>query len=363
MHTRIALLTAVLLVLAGMDAPQAAAANRDYISIVGSSTVYPFATTVAEHFGRTSRFRSPRVESTGTGGGIRLFCAGMGRKTPDIAAASRPITPDEIAECRANGVREIVEVRLGYDGIVLAHSRKAPAMHLSSRDLFVALARRIPDPDGSGQLVDNPWTTWNQIDASLPETKIKVLGPGPGSGTRAFFLELIMNRGCDAVLPAADASTEYNEAGRRTLCRSLRGDGVYIETGENDDLIVQKLEANPETLGMFGYSFLDRNRDRIQAVALDGDLPNRDSIASGRYIASRPLFFYVKKAHVSKIPGLSEFLAECVNERTWGETGYLADKGLIPAPRAEREAVAAAVRRLEPLSAASAATNHPATER
>ncbi|HFQ89766.1 MAG TPA: phosphate ABC transporter substrate-binding protein, partial [Desulfobulbus sp.] len=242
--------------------PLVAARDRDYISIVGSSTVYPFATTVAEQFGKTTRFRTPTIESTGTGGGMKLFCAGLGLDTPDITNASRRITKSEYGTCLKNGVRDITEVKIGYDGIVLANSRQAPRMRLSEKDIFLALAAEVPAPGGGEKLVPNPYRTWKEVDPALPDTRIEVLGPPPTSGTRDAFVELAMQGGCSgfAWIRALEKS---NNRRFRGICQAIREDGAYIEAGENDDLIVQKLEADPEALGIFGFSFLDQNGDRI----------------------------------------------------------------------------------------------------
>ncbi|HEB94809.1 MAG TPA: PstS family phosphate ABC transporter substrate-binding protein [Sedimenticola thiotaurini] len=339
------------------------AASRDYISIVGSSTVYPFATVVAETFGRTSRFRTPKIESTGSGGGLKLFCEGVGVQTPDITNASRRIKKSEVERCAGNGVKEIVEVKIGYDGIVLANSKQAPKMNLTRKDIFLALARQVPDPKGGSTLVDNPYRTWRDLDPALPNTPIEVLGPPPTSGTRDAFVELAMEGGCkkfDWIRQIKSDAKQARKAGDKArakqlkgrykgICHTIREDGAYIEAGENDNLIVQKLESNPKAVGIFGYSFLEQNEDRIQGSRVDGVEPTFDNIAEGRYPVSRALYFYVKKAHVGKIPGIPEYLAEFTSEKAWGDDGYLADKGLIPMPKEEREKYAADTRMLKPL--------------
>jgi phosphate transport system substrate-binding protein len=329
-----------------------AQASRDYVYIVGSSTVYPFSTVVAERFGRGSEFKTPKVESTGSGGGLKLFCDGIGTGFPDIANASRAIKPSEIERCAANGVREIVEVKIGYDGIVVANAATAEPMSLSRDELFLALARTLPDEDG--QFVRNPHRTWREISDRLPEVEIEVLGPPPTSGTRDAFLELVMEPGCRSI-PALAALEKSDSSTFRARCHAIREDGAFIDAGENDNVIVQKLEANPRALGIFGYSFLDQNMQRVQGVEIDGVLPTFESIADGSYVVSRPLYFYVKSAHVDVIPGLRGFLREFTSERAWGDDGYLADRGLIPMPPAERAEVAARVRDLTPL--ASTATS------
>jgi len=341
--TTLAALSVMALSLAGN------AAARDYISIVGSSTVYPFSTTVAEQFGKTTRFKTPKVESTGSGGGLKLFCSGVGVSDPDITNASRRIKKSEYDRCRENGVRDIVEVKIGYDGIVLAHSKEAPQMNISRKDLFLALAKNVPDPKDEAKTIANPYRTWNQVDSSLPDEKIEVLGPPPTSGTRDAFVELVMDEGCSE-FPSIKALKKTDKGAFKALCQTIREDGAYIEAGENDNLIVQKLEANPKAFGIFGFSFLDQNSDRIEGALIDGKAPTFEAIADGSYPVSRPLFFYVKKAHVGTIPGIEEYLAEFVSARASGEEGYLADKGLIPMPEEEREKYAADVKDLTTLS-------------
>ncbi|MEJ2454915.1 MAG: PstS family phosphate ABC transporter substrate-binding protein [Candidatus Thiodiazotropha sp.] len=315
------------------------ASARDYISIVGSSTVYPFATVVAEQFGKTTQFKTPKIESTGSGGGLKLFCAGVGVEHPDITNASRRIKSSEVERCDKNGVKDIVEVKVGYDGIALANSKEAPQFKVTRKDLFLALAKQVPDPKDptSGKLVDNPYNTWKQVNADLPDMTIEVLGPPPTSGTRDAFAELAMEGGCKKI-DWIKAMKKKDKKMYKSICHTVREDGKYIEAGENDNLIVQKLEANPNALGIFGFSFLDQNSDKVQGSLIDGEAPTFEKIADGSYPVSRPLFFYVKKAHVGKIPGINEYLAEFTSEKAWGDEGYLADKGLIPMPAEERKA-------------------------
>jgi phosphate transport system substrate-binding protein len=257
---------AILGLLAGPAFGQAA---RDYISIVGSSTVYPFATVVAEQFGRASRFKTPKIESTGSGGGLKLFCAGVGVDHPDIANSSRRIKESEVSGCDANGVKDIVEVKIGYDGIVLANSSSASRLSLTRRDIFLALAKEVPDPAGSEKLVANPYQKWSEINPELPDAGIEVLGPPPTSGTRDAFVELAMEGGCKA-FPWIKAIKDADENRFKTICHTVREDGRYVEAGENDNLIVQKLRANPAALGVFGFSFLDQNSDVVQGSLVDG---------------------------------------------------------------------------------------------
>ncbi len=325
-----------------------AASARDYITIVGSSTVYPFSTVVAEQFGKSSQFKAPKVEATGTGGGFKLFCGGVGVQHPDISNASRAIKASEIEICAKNGVKDIVEVKIGYDGIAIAQSTKASPLELSLAEIFLALAKQIPDPKGGEKLIPNPYTTWDQINPKLPATKIEVLGPPPTSGTRDAFVELAMEGGCKTY-PWIKALKDKDESAYKTVCHSIREDGAYVEAGENDNLIVQKLEANPKALGIFGFSFLDQNTDKVIGIKVQGVAPEFEAIAAGQYAISRPLYFYVKKAHVGVIPGINEFLEEFSSEKAWGPEGYLTDKGLIPMPDAERKQLAEDVKNLKTL--------------
>ena len=308
---------------------------RDYISIVGSSTVYPFTTAVAEQFGRSGSFKTPKVESTGTGGGLKLFCNGVGVQHPDIANASRRIKAAEVETCGKNGVKDIMEVKIGYDGIVLARSKKSPQLKLTRKDVYLALAKQIPDPANPNTLIANPYKTWSDVNKSLPNQKIEVLGPPPTSGTRDAFAELVMENGC-TTYAWIKALKDMDENRFKRVCHSVREDGAYVEAGENDNLIVQKLEANPLSVGIFGYSFLEENEDKLQGSLLEGVPPTFEAIASSQYPASRPLYIYVKKAHLGVIPGLKEFVAEYVSEKAIGPEGYLADKGLIPPGDGER---------------------------
>jgi phosphate transport system substrate-binding protein len=323
-----------------------AIAARDYISIVGSSTVYPFATVVAEQFGKSTQYKTPKIESTGSGGGFKLFCAGVGVETPDITNASRAMKKSEYDTCLANGVKDIVEVKIGYDGIVLANSKKAAPLKLSQKEIYLALAKDVPDPSGAEKLVPNPYKTWKDVNPSLPNNKIEVLGPPPTSGTRDAFVELVMDVGCEEF----KAVKALGKKQMKAACQTIREDGAYIEAGENDNLIVQKLEANPDAVGIFGFSFLDQNMDKIQGSFVEGVQPEFEAIADGSYPVSRPLFFYVKKAHVNVIPGMKEYLGEFSSEKAWGPDGYLAEKGMIPMPDKEREEYSMTVEKLETLT-------------
>jgi phosphate transport system substrate-binding protein len=329
-----------------------ALAARDSISIVGSSTVYPFATVVAEQFGKTTDFKTPKIESTGSGGGIKLFCAGIGVQTPDITNSSRRIKSSEVASCAANGVKDIVEVKFGYDGIVLASSRQGPDMDITVADAWLALAKDVPDPAGGDSFVANPYRKWSEINPDLPDAKIEILGPPPTSGTRDAFVELVMDEGCEH-FEQVKALEETDPEVHKARCQGIREDGAFIEAGENDNLIVQKLEASPSAYGIFGFSFLDQNIDKVKGAAIDGVEPEFESIADGSYPVSRPLYFYVKKAHVGSIPGIAEYLNEFTSEQAWGPDGYLADRGLIPMPDEEREQVRQAVTELQNLNLAA----------
>ncbi|MDH4318560.1 MAG: substrate-binding domain-containing protein [Desulfobulbaceae bacterium] len=309
---------------------------RDYISIVGSSTVYPFATVVAEQFGKATKFKTPKIEATGSGGGLKLFCAGVETEHPDIANSSRRIKQSELDNCAKNGVTEIIEVKIGYDGIVLANTKKAPHMRLSREEIFLALAKEVPDPKGGEKLIPNPYKKWKEINPALPDSAIEVLGPPPTSGTRDAFVELAMEGGANS-FSWIKAIMNTDKHRHKEICHTVREDGAFVEAGENDNLIVQKLEANPDAVGIFGFSFLDQNSDKIQGSYIDGVEPTFEAIAEGQYSVSRPLYFYVKKAHVGVIPGIPEYLAEFTSEKAYGEEGYLADRGLISMPEQERE--------------------------
>jgi len=371
---------ALAIAIASSSFTTANAAGRDVVNIVGSSTVYPFATVVAERFGRSTDFKTPKIESTGSGGGLKLFCKGVGADTPDITNASRRIKKSEYDKCQKNGVTEIVEVLVGYDGIAIANSKQAQQMSLSRKDLYMALSKLIPGADG--KLIENPHKTWKDVNASLPAVKIEVLGPPPTSGTRDAFAELALGGGAkkiddlktlrgmkadkkDDILAMMDklglSSSLYDELEKKkgkapkgkdifkAVAHAVREDGAYIEAGENDNLIVQKLVANPDAIGVFGFSFLEENGDKVQGSLVDGVAPSFDSIASGDYPVSRPLYFYIKKAHVGKIPGIQEYAATFASEQAMGEDGYLPEKGLIPLNKKELEKVQADIKNLKSL--------------
>ncbi|MDJ0612409.1 MAG: substrate-binding domain-containing protein [Rhizobiaceae bacterium] len=319
---------------------------RDQIQIVGSSTVFPFSTSVAEQFGQKTSFKTPVVESTGSGGGMKLFCSGVGEGTPDITNASRRIKETEFKLCVENGVTP-VEVKIGFDGIVLANAKAGPELSITREQIFRALAKEIPGADG--KMIPNPNKTWADVDPSLPQIKIEVLGPPPTSGTRDAFVEIAMEGGAKQIEVLAALRKEDKKAFKK-ISHAIREDGAYVEAGENDNLIIQKLEANKNAYGIFGFSFLDQNADKVRGATVNGVEPEFENIAAGDYQISRSLFFYVKKEHVGVIPGIAEFVEEFTAEDTWGEDGYLADKGLIPLPDEDREAVAEAAVSMTPLA-------------
>lgn len=329
---------------------------QDNIRVVGSSTVFPFATAAAEEFGNTSPFKTPIVEATGTGGGLKLFCSGIGTNHPDVVNASRRIKKAEVDVCEANGVTDIVEVKIGFDGIVLAASKDAPPMRLRLRDLYLALAAQVPAPGtegGVGNMVENPYRQWSEINPNLPNVDISVLGPPPTSGTRDAFNEIAIEGGCRTF--AGMHALELSDPSRFfALCRSVREDGLYVEAGENDNLIVQKIVGNTGAIGIFGYSFLSQNTDILQSYSISKSggpflQPTFDAIADGSYPISRSLFLYAKKAHIGVVPGIQEFIKEFISERASGDFGYLLDRGLIPLSSEELKASLNAVNNLSGL--------------
>ncbi len=345
-RSTIALAVLTIAALAGASAPAEA---RDQIRMVGSSTVYPFATSVAEQFGKTSGFKTPVVESTGTGGGLKIFCQGVGVDQADISNASRRIKQSEVDACAKNGVTQITEIKIGFDGIVIANSKKAAKTSLTLRQLWLGLAKQVPADDKGSAFKPNPYKMWSDIDPALPKVKIEVLGPPPTSGTRDALAEVAFEKGC-LTFPAIEDLKKSDEAKFKDVCHAVREDGAYIEAGENDILIVQKLEADQSAYGIFGYSFLEQNRDQIQGSAVDGVDPTYETISSAKYPISRPLFFYVKNAHIGAIPGIKEYIAEFTGEKAWGPDGYLVSKGLIPLPDAERKEWHEKAAKLAPLT-------------
>ena len=325
---------------------------RKQIRVTGSSTLYPFATAVAEEFGRSTKFDAPVVEGIGSGGGFKLFCSGVGTNFPDVVNSSRRIKRSEYQKCFDNGVIEIVEIKVGYDGIVFANSRNSPPLTLSLRHIYLALAREIPKPGtdgGPGSMIANPNTRWSDIDPALPDREILVLGPPPTSGTRDTLNEQALEMGCSsfkglALLLQSDPDLH------RQLCYSIREDGRYVDSGENDNLIVQKLQANIDAVGIFGFSFLDQNSDLLQPAKVRHKgqviMPSFDTIVDKQYPVYRTLYLYAKKAHVAVIPGIQQFLQAFTSDEAVGEYGYLIDRGLIPLEPGERELASRTAREL-----------------
>ena len=311
--------------------PELQVKAEEQIRIVGSSTVFPFSTAVAEEFGRKTEYKTPIVEQTGSGGGMKLFCAGYGKQHPDITNASRRIKSKEFKKCSDAGVK-IVEIKVGYDGIVLANSKKSKIVKLSTHDIYMALAEKVPANEDGSELQDNSYQTWKDVNPNLPDVKIEVLGPPPTSGTRDAFVELAMDAGAKT-FPALKELRGSSKAGKKefeTIAHTIREDGAFIEAGENDNLIIQKLDQNPNALGIFGFSFLDQNTDKIQGSIVNGAEPTFDNILVGDYPISRSLFFYVKKNHIRMKPSIAQFVKEFTSLSAMGEDGYLVEKGLIP---------------------------------
>ena len=331
--------TATLALSACQDQAASGGGARDYISAVGSSTVYPFATAAGEKFAEATGNKVPKIDSTGTGGGFERFCQGVGGDTPDIANASRRIKKKEFDSCAANGVKDIVEIQIGIDGIALGEAARGPGFKLTEEDVYKALAA---NPYGK----PNTAKTWKDVNPALPTVGISVFGPPSTSGTYDAFKELIMGKGCDAD-PAMKALKDSDKDKHEAVCTGLRGAPFYVEQGENDNLIISKLDKNPSSLGIFGFSYLDANKDKIKAVPVQGVSPTYATIADGSYPGSRPLFIYVKKAHVGVIPGLADYVAEIL--KGGAEGGYLAPKGLIVSPKAVADAANAAAKAMTPL--------------
>ena len=306
------------------------------IRIVGSSTVYTFAKKVSENFSTKTGYPLPQIVPTGSGGGLKEFCKGSGDAYPDITNASRRINRSEFDLCHDHGVTGIIEVKIGYDGIVVAGSSAVPAPQLTLRDLYLALAAQVPAPDGTEQLVDNPYISWNQIRPELSERPIEVLGPPPTSGTRDAFSELALEKACQQY-PWIKSIKKRDKHRFRKICHTLRTDGHFIEAGERDDLIVKNLEAAPKATGIFGYNFLAQDAEKLSGATIEGVKPEVASIASGAYPLSRPLYFYVKAERIDQVPGLAEYLLEFTSEEAWGPGGYLAALGLVTMPDKERD--------------------------
>ena len=300
------------------------AVARDQVRVVGSSTVFPYSQAVAEQFAASTGGAAPVVESTGTGGGFKIFCGGLGEDQADVTGASRAMKKSEFEACTKSGVTDITEILLGYDGLSIAVSQgNTTDWNLTKAQIFQALAAEV---EVDGQVVANPYKNWSDIDPSLPNAPITIFGPPPTSGTRDAFVELAMHPGCDA-FPALKAL----EGDRKTeVCSRMRQDGPFVEAGENDNLIVQRIEADPNALGIFGYSFLYENSDKLKAVKVEGVEPTFETIADFSYPIARPLYIYIKNAHRGVIPGLNEFITEYVSDAALGPDGYLAERGLTP---------------------------------
>jgi len=327
---------AAMLAATGMFAVADAASARDQIRIVGSSTVYPFTTAVAEQFGKSGAGKTPVVESTGTGGGMKIFCEGVGADKADVTNASRRMKKGEFETCQKNGVKDIVEINIGFDGLTIAQSKAGQSMKLTLAQVYLALAQQVPDKDG--KLVDNPHKNWSDIDKSLPNVKIEVLGPPPTSGTRDSLHELFLEKGAEQI-PALAALKKADSKAFDKAWKSIRKDGPYVEAGENDNVIVQKLEANKNAFGVFGFSFLEENLAKLKGVPIDGVAPDFDAIAANKYKGARRMYVYIKKAHIGVVPGLDKFAAEYVSDKALGKDGYLARKGLVTLPKNELDVV------------------------
>ena len=333
----------------GVSSLAQAQASRDYISVVGSSTVFPFAAVVAERFGKSNaKFKTPKVESTGTGGGVKLFCSGIGTQYPDIANASRRIKASELELCAKNGVKDVVEVKIGYDGILIAAEKGGPAYKLTRKDLFLALAKQVPDPADANALIANPYKTWHQVNASLPNLAINVFGPAPNHGTRDAFAELALEPGCQT-FAWLKTLKDVDENRYKKVCTQIREDGAWTDVSEDYALVMGKLAGNHQALAVFTFSYLDQNREKLSAATVDGITISIDTIAAGTYPLARPLFFYVKKAHVGVIPGIKEFIAEFSSDKAIGAEGYLVERGLIPLHGAEFLSVRKDVTELKPV--------------
>jgi phosphate transport system substrate-binding protein len=317
-------------------------AQGQQIQIVGSSTVYPFTTAVAEQFQRTNPGMSAIVESTGTGAGMKLFCAGVGDQHPDMTNASRRIKASEFQDCAKNGVKQIIEVPVGIDGLAMIESKNSEGMTLTARDVYAALAA---NPFGKGP---NKAKTWKDVNPALPAVAIQVYGPPPTSGTRDSLAELILEKGCESD-PAMKALKESDKDRHKDVCTKVREDGVYVEAGENDNLLVQKVAANPGAIGVLGYSFLEENMDKVKGIPLGGVAPTAETISSLTYPGARQLYLYVKGEHLNVIPGMKEFLAEYA--RAWAKGGYLERRGLIPSPADVQAKGSEAATKLTPMTA------------
>jgi len=345
MKKKIILTAAMMLIAAGT------AQARDQIKIVGSSTVYPFSSYTAEALGATGKFKTPVVESTGSGGGMKLFCAGNGMDTPDITNASRRMKAKEYKKCQKNGVKYITEMVVGYDGIAIAQSKSAAALNLTRKQMMLAVAAEVPNKAGTA-LVANPYHYWNEIDAKLPHRKITIYGPPTSSGTRDAFEDMILKH----ITKHMDVYTNLYKADKKANKKykkfhEIRQDGVYVPSGENDNLIVQKLTKDTAALGIFGYSYLAENTDKIGAATIEGVAPSPETVQNGSYKLSRSLYFYIKQSHIDKVPGMLEYASLFMSEQMIGDEGECADIGLIPQPKNLRDQYRANLKELTRLKA------------
>ena len=318
-----------------------AIADARSLRAVGSSTVYPFAKMAAERVARANpKLGTPIIESTGTGAGFKLFCAGVGERFPDISNASRRMKASEAKQCAGNGVKDVTEIQIGIDGIAFATAKGTPLSGVSTKDIYMALAKT---PFGK----PNKAKTWKDVNGKLPAIPIRVYGPPPTSGTRDAFGELIMTAGCETNPGMVALKKAYADK-HKAICTGVREDGAFIEAGENDNLIVQKLAANPNTLGIFGYSFLEENTAKLKGISINGVQPTYQTIAAFQYPGARPLYIYVKNAHVKAIPAIRAFVAEMTKESAIGPNGYMRSGGLVAAPGPVRARAQQAARTLTP---------------
>ena len=323
--------------------------DRSYVYVVGSSTVQPFSEAVADQLTK-AKIKRPKIESTGSGGGFTLFCEGAGLDTPDIVNGSRAIKKKEYELCQRNGVNEIVEVKIGYDGIVFAHASKDKPLGGTRKDVYLALAKQVPEPGckDNCKMVPNPYKTWKQINPAFPDSKIEIYGPPGASGTRDSLEELVLDAGCQSY-PWLAAKKTSNESEYRRLCQTIRSDGAYIEMGPDHGLIADRLLSTPNALAIDDYQLFLKHSKLLTAEPIEGVTPTHETIASGRYPVTRPLYFYFKPGHVGLVPGLRQYVAEITSEKAWGDKGYLTTMGLIAMPSAERKMYAADTKSLRPM--------------
>ncbi len=327
--------------LASQQSLASESSQRSYIYLVGSSTISPLMAAVSEEFSRVQNVnktpvQTPLIESTGTRNGFKFFCSGVGKNYPDFVNASRPIEETEIKNCEKNGVKKILEIKIGYDGIVFGNFVKTKKIHLTKEQIFLALAEKIID-EKTKKLIPNPYKTWNQIDKKLPKTKIIIYGPPLTSGTRDVFVDMVMENACLHKQEFIEALPDEHE--RKIQCHKLRSDGNFIESGENDNVIVQNLKTNPDAFGILGYDFLAANKKIIKAIPINGIYPIPKSIAAKKYPLSRPLFIYFKKEHLDLVPQTRDFIKEIINSETIGSKGYLINSGLVAMSAAELEKI------------------------